>query len=77
MYHMPKAAPTHYNAATLDEQYNNRLRVPDFMTRHVQPWQHSSQQVRASQAAVQAVQTVKALTASRCWYLSTEATGAV
>lgn len=52
MYRMLKAATTNYNAAYLDDQYNNRLRVPDFMTRHVQPWQHSSQQVRANQVAV-------------------------
>jgi arylformamidase len=52
MYRMPRATTTNYNAATLDDQYNNRLRVPDFMTRHVQPWQSASQQVRASQAAV-------------------------
>lgn len=49
---MPQAASSNYNAAYLDDQYNNRLRVPDFMTRHVQPWQSQSQQVRASQAAV-------------------------
>jgi arylformamidase len=52
MYCMLKAATSKYNAAYLDDQYNNRLRVPDFMARHVQPWQHASQQVRANQAAV-------------------------
>jgi arylformamidase len=52
MYRMLKAATSKYNAAYLDDQYNNRLRVPDFMTQHVQPWQYTSQQVRAKQAAV-------------------------
>lgn len=49
---MPKAHTTKYNAAYLDDQYNNRLRVLDFLTRHVQPWQSQSLQVRASQTAV-------------------------
>lgn len=38
------------SAAYLDDQYNNRLRVPDFMTRHVQHWQSGSAHVRASTA---------------------------
>lgn len=37
------------SVAYLDEQYNNRLRVPDFMTRHVQHWQSDSAHARASQ----------------------------
>ncbi len=36
----------------LDAQYNNRLRVPDFLTRHVLPWQADSQRVREQQACV-------------------------
>jgi arylformamidase len=36
----------------LDAQYNNRLRVPDFLTRHVLPWQADSERVRAQQACV-------------------------
>ena len=30
------------SADALDAQYNNRLRVPDFLTRHVAPWQARS-----------------------------------
>jgi arylformamidase len=41
-----------WNAHYLDSQYNNRLRVPDFLTRHVTPWQTSSAQVRAQQACL-------------------------
>jgi arylformamidase len=40
------------NPAYLDDQYNNRLRVPDFLTRHVQGWQSGSAQVRAQQACL-------------------------
>jgi arylformamidase len=36
-------------AAYLDHQYNNRLRVPDFMTRHVQQWQSQSAHARLKQ----------------------------
>jgi arylformamidase len=36
------------NSTYLDQQYNNRLRVPDFMKRHVQPWLEQSAQVRSS-----------------------------
>jgi arylformamidase len=35
-----------WDAQYLDNQYNNRLRVPDFITRHVQSWQSRSAQVR-------------------------------
>jgi arylformamidase len=41
-----------WNPDYLDNQYNNRLRVPDFMERHMQPWQTASAQVRAAQACV-------------------------
>lgn len=36
----------------LDAQYNNRLRVPDFMTRNVQMWQNQSALVRNQQACM-------------------------
>ncbi len=36
----------------LDSAYNNRLRVPDFLTRHVQPWQNASKRVREQQACL-------------------------
>ncbi len=39
-----------FNSAYLDDQYNNRLRVPDFLTRHVQPWQAQSVLLRQSAA---------------------------
>jgi arylformamidase len=39
-----------FDSAYLDDQYNNRLRVPDFLTRHVQPWQAQSAQVRSNAA---------------------------
>lgn len=42
--------PLLWDAQYLDNQYNNRLRVPDFLTRHVQGWQSGSAQVRARQA---------------------------
>lgn len=38
--------------AYLDVQLNNRLRVPDFLTRHVVDWQSQSAQVRAQQACL-------------------------
>ncbi len=41
-----------WDADYLDNQYSNRLRVPDFITRHVQSWQSRSAQVRAPQACV-------------------------
>jgi arylformamidase len=41
-----------WNPDYLDSQYNNRLRVPDFVERHMQPWQAQSAQVRAQQACV-------------------------
>jgi arylformamidase len=34
-----------YDSAYLDSQYNNRLRVPEFMT-HFQAWQHNSASAR-------------------------------
>ncbi len=40
------------SADYLDQQYNNRLRVPDFITEHVQHWQSGSAQVRAQQACL-------------------------
>jgi arylformamidase len=43
---MPHPQPS---AAYLDDQYNNRLRVPDFMAQHVQHWQTDSAKVRAEQ----------------------------
>jgi arylformamidase len=36
----------------LDDAYNNRLRVPDFLTRHVQPWQSASERVRKEQTCL-------------------------
>jgi arylformamidase len=47
-----KQNPLIWDAQYLDNQYNNRLRVPDFVTRHVQGWQSGSAQVRAQQACV-------------------------
>jgi arylformamidase len=41
-----------WNPDYLDQQYNNRLRVPDFVERHMQPWQAASAQVRAQQACL-------------------------
>jgi arylformamidase len=38
------------DAAYLDQQYNNRLRVPDFLERHVLCWQAASAGVRRDQA---------------------------
>jgi arylformamidase len=40
------------NPAYLDAQYNNRLRVPDFLTRYVEGWQRQSAHVRAEQACL-------------------------
>ena len=40
------------SADALDAQYNNRLRVPDFLTRHVALWQARSAEVRARQACL-------------------------
>jgi arylformamidase len=40
------------NPDYLDAQYNNRLRVPDFVTRHVAPWQTASAQARTQQACL-------------------------
>jgi arylformamidase len=48
----PKQETKVWDANYLDNQYNNRLRVPDFLTRHVQGWQSNSTQVRARQACV-------------------------
>ncbi len=44
--------PFNPDPAYLDNQYNNRLRVPDFMSRYVQGWQSGSAAVRAAQACV-------------------------
>jgi arylformamidase len=44
--------PFNTNPEYLDNAYNNRLRVPDFLARHVQPWQSASQQVRAQQGCL-------------------------
>jgi arylformamidase len=44
--------PQHWNADYLDAQYNNRLRVPDFLTRHVVGWQSTSARVRQQQACL-------------------------
>jgi arylformamidase len=44
--------PFNSNPDYLDNAYNNRLRVPDFLTRHVQPWQSASKQVREHQACL-------------------------
>jgi arylformamidase len=41
-----------HNPDYLNAQYNNRLRVPDFLERYVQPWQTASAVVRANQACV-------------------------
>ena len=49
---MNKAQSALFDSDYLDAQYNNRLRVPDFLTRHVLPWQADSQRVRAQQACV-------------------------
>jgi arylformamidase len=49
---MPKATLPLPSSDYLDAQYNNRLRVPDFLTRHVVPWQADSQRVREQQACV-------------------------
>jgi arylformamidase len=53
---MPKlptlTPPTQWDAEYLDNQYNNRLRVPDFVTRHVTPWQTRSLRVRTQQACL-------------------------
>lgn len=38
-------------SAYFDNQYNNRLRVPDFVSLHFEPWQRRSQQWRESCAA--------------------------
>jgi arylformamidase len=38
------------SADYLDNQYNNRLRVPDFMARHVQHWQTASAHARSQHA---------------------------
>jgi arylformamidase len=38
--------------AYLDNQHNNRLRVPDFVERHVVNWQRDSAHVRAQQACL-------------------------
>jgi arylformamidase len=48
----PKQETKVWDANYLDNQYNNRLRVPDFLTRHVQGWQSNSTQVRARQSCV-------------------------
>ena len=50
---MPEtSSPCQMDSAYLDAQYNNRLRVPDFLTRHVVGWQSESAQVRKHQACV-------------------------
>lgn len=47
-YSVVMAADFRFNPdpAWLDAQYNNRLRVPDFLTRHVQRWQADSAAAR-------------------------------
>jgi arylformamidase len=47
--HFSASPATASRAAYLDDQYNNRLRVPDFMSRHVQQWQSQSAHVRLNQ----------------------------
>jgi arylformamidase len=48
---MPTALqPASMDGAYLDAQYNNRLRVPDFVDRHVKPWVENSAHTRANQA---------------------------
>ncbi len=49
---MAQRFPFNPDPAYLDNQYNNRLRVPDFMARYVQGWQSGSAAVRAAQACV-------------------------
>ena len=44
--------PFRQDAAYLDDQYNNRLRVPDFVDRHVLPWQAASAQVQRDASCV-------------------------
>ena len=44
--------PFRQDAAYLDDQYNNRLRVPDFVDRHVLPWQAASAQVQRDTSCV-------------------------
>lgn len=44
--------PFRQDAAYLDDQYNNRLRVPDFVDRHVLPWQAASVRVQHEKACV-------------------------
>ncbi len=49
---MAQRFPFNPDPAYLDNQYNNRLRVPDFMARYVKGWQSGSVAVRAAQACV-------------------------
>jgi arylformamidase len=49
---MTKPKPDLPSSDYLDAQYNNRLRVPDFLSRHVLPWQADSKHVRQKQACV-------------------------
>ena len=49
---MSKVTPLLFDSTDLDSQYNNRLRVPDFLTRHVLPWQAESVRVREQQACL-------------------------
>jgi arylformamidase len=44
--------PFRQDAAYLDDQYNNRLRVPDFVDRHVLLWQAASTSAQREQASV-------------------------
>ncbi len=44
--------PACLNGDYLDGQYNNRLRVPDFLQRHVQPWQQRSADTRKTHRCV-------------------------
>jgi arylformamidase len=49
---MTNRYPFRQDAAYLDDQYNNRLRVPDFVDRHVQHWQADSAKVQREQHCV-------------------------
>jgi arylformamidase len=44
--------PFNTDPAYLDHQHNNRLRVPDFLSHHIQRWQSHSAQARAQQACL-------------------------
>jgi arylformamidase len=44
--------PFNTNPEFLNNAYNNRLRVPNFLTRYVQPWQNASERAREQQACL-------------------------